>query len=250
MPFDPRDPVAAARRPPLPPRAVLGAFVAAAGALLLLDRLGMASAGLIVRQFWPVAVIVIGGLLVRQQRTTGPDGRRAGGANGILVMGIGVWLLLNTLGVTNIHFWDLFWPLCLILIGVLLITHARRRPGRATTSDDHVALMAVLGGVKRQVDTRQFRGGDVTAFMGGCNLDLRQASIPPGEDAVLDVFAVMGGCEIAVPTGWVVTTEIVPVMGGIEDRRLPPLPSAPGQAPPSRLILRGFVLMGGVEIKS
>jgi len=32
--------------------------------------------------------------------------------------------------------------------------------------------------------------------MGGCLLDLRQARIPAGEEAVIDVFSVMGGLTI------------------------------------------------------
>ena len=60
--------------------------------------------------------------------------------------------------------------------------------------------------------------------MGGAQLDLRQATIPPGEEAVLDIFVVMGGCEIFVPSSWTVVTPLVPVMGGIDDKRLPPLP--------------------------
>ena len=42
-------------------------------------------------------------------------------------------------------------------------------------------------------------------------------------------------------------------MGGVEDKRLPPLPTgvdgAGGLAAP-RLVLRGMVLMGGIGIKS
>jgi hypothetical protein len=88
--------------------------------------------------------------------------------------------------------------------------------------------------------------------MGGAQLDLRQAIIPPGEEAALDIFIVMGGCEIFVPPTWTVETPLVPVMGGVDDKRLPPLPGADnlGGRPAPRLVLRGLILMGGIEIKS
>ena len=84
----------------------------------------------------------------------------------------------------------------------------------------------MLSGVKRTSTVARFRGGEITLFMGGGHIDLRQATIPRGEEAVLDIFGVMGGCEIAVPESWTIATPIVPVMGGVEDKRLPPLPTA------------------------
>ena len=71
---------------------------------------------------------------------------------------------------------------------------------------------------------------------------------------MLDIFGVMGGCEIAVPESWTIATPIVPVMGGVEDKRLPPLPagmeSAAGGLAAPRLVLRGVIVMGGIQIKS
>jgi hypothetical protein len=55
----------------------------------------------------------------------------------------------------------------------------------------------------------------------------------------------MGGFEIKVPETWNVIVDIVPFMGGYEDKtRHPSDPAAP------RLRIRGFVMMGGVEIRS
>ena len=48
-------------------------------------------------------------------------------------------------------------------------------------------------------------------------------------------------------------TPLVPVMGGIDDKRLAPLPGSTesiGGKPAPRLVLRGLLLMGGVDIKS
>jgi hypothetical protein len=185
--------------------------------------------------------------------------RIGGGINGIIVMLIGSWLLLNTIGVLRVRFWDMFWPLVLIGIGTVLVmqTLNRRtrevRTGETSTagSDDTLTVFAVLSGVKRTSQSARFRGGEITAVMGGAHLDLRQATIPPGEEAVIDIFAVMGGAEITVPPTWTVVTPLVPVMGGIDDKRLAPLPGTDVSGKPApRLVLRGLLLMGGVDIKS
>ena len=84
----------------------------------------------------------------------------------------------------------------------------------------------------------------MTAIMGGCHLDLRQATIPPGETATLDLLAVMGGHEVRVPENWSVVTRIIPLMGGVQDKRLPSK-----EPTTATLVLRGFIMMGGLEIK-
>jgi hypothetical protein len=58
------------------------------------------------------------------------------------------------------------------------------------------------------------------------------------------VFAMWGGIEIIVPPDWAVTTKVVPVLGGVEDR------STGTQAARHHLIVKGAVVMGGVEIKT
>ena len=90
--------------------------------------------------------------------------------------------------------------------------------------------------------------------MGGGHIDLRQATIPRGEEAVIDIFAVMGGCEIIVPPSW---TDRHAARAGDGGRRGQAAPVATGHADgvsgsvaPPRLVLRGLVVMGGVQIKS
>jgi len=81
--------------------------------------------------------------------------------------------------------------------------------------------------------------------MGGCEIDLRQASIAPGTEAIIDVFAFWGGIDIKVPEDWVVITKAVPIMGGIEDKSRVPQPLST-----KRLIIRGIVVMGGIVVKN
>ena len=129
----------------------------------------------------------------------------------------------------------------------------RTREAAGDDTDDTLHIFAVMGGVKRSSMSTRFRGGEVTAVMGGYQIDLRQATIPPGEEAVLDIFTAMGGGEIFVPTSWTVATPIVPVMGGIDDKRIAASArrrDGTSGKPAPRLVLRGLLLMGGIEIKS
>jgi Cell wall-active antibiotics response 4TMS YvqF len=113
-------------------------------------------------------------------------------------------------------------------------------------------MFSVLGSDRRTSRDKPFRGGDVTSFIGGTQLDLRQAIIEPGEQAEINIFVMMGGHELWVPSSWTVVVEVMPLLGGVEDKRLPPVldpARAPNEAAP-RLVLRGIVVMGGLTIKN
>jgi len=230
------------------PRLIIGLAIALFGVVLVLDRLNMVVADQVLR-WWPLVIVAVGALIFSQSRRVG------GGINGVIVMIVGGWLLLNSVGILRVRFWEMFWPLVLVGIGSMLVMQTlRRRTGEVSgaDSDNTLNVFAALSGVKRVVTATRLRGGEITALMGGAQIDLRQAIIPPGEEATLDVFLVMGGCEIFVPTTWTVSTPLVPVMGGIDDKRLPPLPGGDslGGKPAPRLVLRGLIVMGGIEIKS
>jgi predicted membrane protein len=77
--------------------------------------------------------------------------------------------------------------------------------------------------------------------MGGVELDLRGATAAPG-GAVIDVFVMWGGIEIWVPPDWAVSNEVMVLMGGADDK------STGAQDARSRLTVRGFCVMGGIEI--
>ena len=231
------------------PRLIVGLAIALFGVVLVLDRLNLVVADQALR-WWPAVIVAIGAVIFNQSRRVG------GGINGVIVMVVGAWLLLNSLGIVRVRFWEMFWPLVLIGIGSVLVLQAVRRRTRESSgadADNTLNVFVVMGGLKRISTAQRFRGGEITAIMGGAQLDLRQATIPPGEEAALDILALMGGCEIIVPPSWTVVTPIVPVMGGIDDKRLAPLQGA-GEtlagSPAPRLVLRGLLLMGGIEIKS
>jgi hypothetical protein len=220
------------------PHLVLGFFALAAGTLLILDNLGLIAAWDYLR-YWPVVLILVGLAKLAQ-----PHGNRLAGAIFALA---GLWLLADELEIAEFD-WDYVFPVMLLLVGLHLVGRAvsrgAGRPRRADTSPDLDAF-AIMGGVNRSSAAQQFRGGSATAVMGGCELDLRQAAIAEGKEAVIDTFALWGGVEILVPESWTVELKGIPIMGAFEDNTRHPV-----GGPVQRLVVKGVAIMGGVEVKN
>ncbi|MGA9117340.1 MAG: DUF5668 domain-containing protein [Bacteroidota bacterium] len=226
-------------KPPfrISPQMVFGVIVLLAGLLFLLDNFDVLSADEYLK-YWPALLLAYGLFRLLQ------PGDLPGKFFGLLAAALGGLLLLDMSGVIVFEVWD-FWPILLILMGLSLVFRAARRAAPAAApagGDGSVKGFVVMGGWKRSYGAEDFRGGELTAVMGGCELDLRQARMK-GAEAVLDVFALWGGIEIKVPQDWTVAVEGVPLLGGFDDKTLPPR-----ENPRGRLVIKGFVVMGGVEI--
>ena len=62
------------------------------------------------------------------------------------------------------------------------------------TREDYIDATSVLGSTHRIVTSKNFKGGDITCFMGGAEIDMSQADI--NGTVVLDVTTIMGGGQI------------------------------------------------------
>jgi predicted membrane protein len=227
------------------PQFIFGVLVMLVGGALLLDTFDVVDSSRVFR-LWPLAVVAFGVM----HFTRGASEHRFWGVFWILT---GCWLLLRTLGVWNVGFWELFLPILLIGAGVSLVLRTLSEGGYVKPETNKAAhLFAVMGGSTRKYDGQPFEGAYLTAVMGGCALDLRRAMLKPGEERAVTVFALMGGHEIKVPPDWDVVVKVVPIMGGVEDKRTPSVaPPVPGaSAAPPRLIIQGTVMMGGLELKN
>ncbi|WP_020656243.1 LiaI-LiaF-like domain-containing protein [Massilia niastensis] len=221
---------------------VLGLLVIAMGFLFLLDNLDILDMHRAF-SFWPMLFIIVGTVKLCDTRTQG--GRLVGAA----LVGVGVLLTLDRMDVIDFS-WRAVWPLFLIGFGAFLLYKSvvgRRRVGMASLKDgaledDVIDITAIMGGFDRRITTPHFRGGEVTAVMGGCSLDMRNSSIE-GE-AVINVFAFWGGVTIKCPPDWTVILHGTPIMGGFEEKTMPPPDSA------KRLVIRGYAIMGGVEVRN
>lgn len=104
----------------------------------------------------------------------------------------------------------------------------------------------IFGGGKERVTSQAFQGAEISAVFGGMEMDLRAAGLARG-GAVIDVTVVCGGIEIQVPRDWTVNLQTTTLFGGVEDKRL--LPGAGENILTGELTITGIVLCGGVEIK-
>ncbi len=157
-----------------------------------------------------------------------------------------------------------------------LLEAAEPSPSDEPAPSPTVSLFSFLSSAKKTVDGPGFRRGEATALLGGCELDLRGAELDP-DGAVIEVLAFWGGITLRVPPGWPVELEANVLMGASEDNtrrtadgkgpgekqvgiilrlgeeekshRDPGTPDR-GELAPPRLTVRGFVLMGGIEVRN
>lgn len=220
------------------PRLFVGLVICSLGIIALLDNLGVIHFGNIWR-LWPLILVALG--MARLLRPPGCQGR----FSGLILMILGVWFLLNNMGLARFSV-GLFFPLLALLLGGRLIWGSTRRgaEGPIPEGASRMDAFAMLGGTEHKSNSADFRGGAATAILGGCKIDLRLASVKEAP-AVIDLFVMWGGVEIFVPRDWGVSVQGTPIMGAFEDKTMPP-PEGGGP----RLVVKGVAIMGGVEIKN
>jgi hypothetical protein len=262
-------------------RVAIGVVVILVGIVSLLENLQLLPADLLHR-LWPLALVVFGVLKLQQTRHSGA-GALVGGA----LIVVGVALTLQAFGFMHIRVRD-WWPVGLIGAGLYVIARGvQQRDGRTPdggpagsgTSDpaatattaatagatdaapapfdaplfgqggeqrydaSRLDASAVMAGSVVRNDSQDIQGGEITVVMGGLEIDLRHAAMTRPE-AVLNVFVLFGGLVLKVPPGWSVVARGMPLLGGIEDKTVPAMNAT------HRLVIDGYVIMGGVEIKN
>ncbi len=160
------------------------------------------------------------------------------------------------------------WPSVLVLIGGIILLRPRHRNFGSNdfekksfnssgvedatiideaynTKEDFLNSTCILSGCKKIIISKNFKGGDVVSIFGGTELDLSQADM--SKPAVIEITTIFGGTKLIIPSNWDIKTDVVNILGGIEDKRR--MQTVTGQ-PEKTLILKGTVLFGGIEIKS
>lgn len=119
------------------------------------------------------------------------------------------------------------------------------QPDSIFSDEEIINVNSVFGGSKRNIFSKNFKGGEVNCFMGGAEIDLSKADI--NGVVVLEANQVFGGTKLIVPSHWLIKNEITAVFGGVDDKRHIREVNTDNS---KVLILKGFALFGGMEINS
>lgn len=216
-------------------RIITGVIITIVGVTMLLNNIGVMHLNTIITVWWPL-LFVLAGLVVFI------DNPRSYLWAFILILFGGLWQL-ERFDIIQFSPWQVVWPALIIVIG-LGITFNRRKWGEESVNKDerHDATV-VLGGNDVKNSSSDFKGGKITAVMGGAQFDLREATIK--KSATLEVFAFWGGIEIRVPKTVIVKNQTNNILGGTDDSS-----SAPTAKDAPVLHIVGDVIMSGIEIKN
>ena len=237
-----------------------GIFIVAVGSLLLARQLG----ALIPEWIFSWKMLLIGvGLFMGARRAFR-------GAGWLIPVAIGSVFLLEDF-YPELTVKAYLWPLLFIFLGLVMIFKPRRKfcgPheqwkrhhwGRSekwkqweehtqasteTSPENRVEIVTVFGGVKKNIISKDFAGGEIVSVFGGTSLNLSQSDI--NGTVVLDTVQVFGGTKLIIPQHWQVKSEVVNVFGGVDDKR----PIVPESSIDNSkiLIIKGTCFFGGLEI--
>lgn len=111
--------------------------------------------------------------------------------------------------------------------------------------DEYVDSVSVFGGAKKNILSKNFKGGEVVNIFGGAELNLYHSDI--NGLVILEVVQVFGGTKIVIPPTWDVISEMAAIFGGIDDNRSL---TQVLQDKSKVLLIRGTSIFGGIEIRN
>jgi len=212
---------------------------------------------------WPVFLIIIGIFIGKRQGYNRPSA--------FMPIVIGVLFLSNKKW-PEMDLNRFFWPFLIIGFGAWMIL-GRKKQTQSDSSEwdkkvdsefnfdaepnnkksgfdpsefsgDRIDSASIFGGIKKNIVSKNFQGGDIVNFFGGSEINLMQADIKG--QVKIEVVQVFGGTKIIVPANWTVKSEMVAIFGSIEDKRPPQMHTIPDKV----LIIDGTSIFGGIDIKS
>lgn len=113
--------------------------------------------------------------------------------------------------------------------------------------NEFIEEISIFGGSTKILHTNNFRGGSILSIFGGSEIDLSDCKLAEGNN-ILEITAIFGGSTLIVPPNWKIEIDVLPIFGGFSDKRIknPNVSYEEGKT----LIIKGFVLFGGGEIKN
>lgn len=249
------------RKKRLNDRVMIGLVIIAAAVLILMRNLGFPFPWYFFT--WPMILIVVG--IVQGIKD------RFANNNWWIITLAGAFFLVMKIS-PELRFNDFFWPVVLGAIGLSVLLNRGKRnavitndnfyaakettasagdtaytgttAGATGSTEEMVDIAAVFGAVKKNVYSKNFKGGEVVTVFGGSEINLMNADF--SGEIKLEIVNVFGGTTLFVPSNWQIRTEAAAVLGAIEDKRREPSAITTDKV----LVIEGFVMFGGIDIKS
>jgi predicted membrane protein len=212
---------------------------------------------------WPVLLIALGVFMGKRHGFKRPTA--------FMPIIIGAIFLVDEI-IPDFDSDKLFWPVMVITLGFWLILGRKKQnqievgtspissdpdssepiqeannqdnANQSSYLGDRIDSTSIFGGIKKNVVSKNFQGGDILNFFGGTEINLLQADIHG--IVKIHVVQVFGGTKIIVPSNWNVQSEMMAIVGGIEDKRPPQALANPDKI----LIIQGTSVFAGIDIKS
>lgn len=233
---------------------VTGLFIIGLGVLWLLSEMGLRIPRWLFS--WEMILIAIGTFIGISSNFRKP-------ASYILIA-VGLFFMLDDLYIIPWEIREYLWPVLVIIVGVIVLV----RPGknRYVTVDpdnpndptakyhvgdvemdpaDRLDTVSIFNGIKKNILSKNFVGGETVSIFGGTELDLSRADF--SKPITIESVVIFGGLKLIVPPNWEVRTNVVSIFAGVEDKRVSSIQVVPDD---KILIITGVTIFGGIDIVS
>lgn len=227
----------------------LGVFIIIIGVLFLAKTMQIPIPSWVIS--WPMFIIGIGLVI--------GFGNKFKDWTWLVITGIGALFLVNKIAGYDVRMTSVILPAILIAVGIRMLRVSKPKKvhqydetsGNFTefkveeSSDDRLSLVAVFGGNKKNMVSKNFKGGEIVSVFGGNEINLSKCDIDG--KVRLEIVQVFGGTKLIVPANWKIQSEIVSVFGGLDDKRnLIDFNSDDSKI----LIIEGVSILAGIDIRS
>lgn len=224
----------------LKPRAIIGLTIIAVALLILLENLGISIFDKVLGN-WPLALIIIGAAMIY-----GPN-KGSSRFTPFILIGLGILFLLAKYDVFDLHWHKFIIPVILIIIGMHFLRPQFIKARDRSSLETRVEVFSILGGGEFNSRSPKLTGGHATCILGGVDIDMREADMESDRIEV-DILSLMAGVDIKVPAHWQVNIKAIPLLGGVSNQTT--CLADQMQMPKKTLVIKGFAVLGGIDVKN
>lgn len=134
---------------------------------------------------------------------------------------IGLFFFVKNLHIFTVDISNLFFPILIILIGVLIIVdrgiNRRKKMPLKFDKKGRIEYHALFTEIDEKVAVKNFKGAVISSVFGGVDIDFRDVEIKEKE-VYIEVNAIFGGSNLILPEGYHVVMNSFAVFGGNENK--------------------------------